>query len=150
MLLVLILTRKTLIDLTSHLIDMLSRFNESLEPADCMSPVSAPGQSTTIEANGEAGLFSSNQLPNSSGSDPEQYENDGDLENNSNYCDMFDSEIDGLDIEEIIGDMIAAEGQGEDQDVLGDVENHGSQEKVGGLSGGEEPEDMSLEGLISE
>ena len=130
--------------------DTLSRFNESLEPVDSLSSVSAPGHRTTIEANGEEGLFPSNQVLNSSGSEPEQCEDNGDLDNNSDYSDTFDSEIDGLDIEEIIGDMIAAEGQWEDQDVLGNVENHGSQDEVGGLSGGEEHEDMPLEGLILE
>jgi len=141
---------QTITDLASRLTGALSRFNESQETADSLSPVSSLGGATMMEANEEGGLFSSNEVLRSAGSEPEQCEGDGGPDNNSDYSDTFDSEIDGLDIEEIIGDIIAAEGQREDQDALRGVGDHGSQDEVEELSGGEEPDEMSLEGVVLE
>ena len=128
-------------DLTSRLVNELSKFNKSLEMTDAVQPISHLGVSTASEYGEDNIVIPPSSLPGPDSTMSVELGASDDYDGNSEYSDMYDSEIDGLDIEEVIGDLIAAEGQREDQDAIqGGVHNQGSQDEVGELNEEEEPE----------
>jgi len=104
-----------------------------------VQPSSGLGVSTTSESNRDIVIPSSGQLLEPTSSVTWEMGVSGD-DSNSDYSDTYDSEIDGIDIEELMGDIIAAEGRREDQDAI-----RGNQDEVGELSEEEESTDKDAD-----